>query len=202
MKTTLGFRCRVLLEVWKMRWTLSRSKTLTPDEKVAWWNTLTLFQMMVEERWNTPAGKRVQRELASYRRRYLGGEPYHEPMGIDVPATAASGMLLAVFVVVAILFVALAVSRSKSSPIIIEVPPGSRLRRALAFVFSKRTMEGVFHQIINDMQEEHIEALSAGEPWKARAIRLRGYLSILEAVAALVPLSIARLAWKLWKASQ
>jgi hypothetical protein len=49
------------------------------------------------------------------------------------------------------------------------------------------------------MQHEHIDALAAGQPWKAQWVLLRGYGSVLEAMIAQAPVSALKLLFELWK---
>ena len=59
----------------------------------------------------------------------------------------------------------------------------------------------MFLPSIHDMQHEHVEALAAGQIWKARWVLLRGYWSVSSAMVAQAPLSLLKQLVELWKAA-
>jgi len=61
-------------------------------------------------------------------------------------------------------------------------PLGSRLLSIVSFIYSKKTVDRVFSQVITDTREEFLEALAAGNLWHARWIHVRGVLSFLTTV--------------------
>lgn len=61
-------------------------------------------------------------------------------------------------------------------------PPGHWWLRFTEFVYSRETFENIFQQTIADLRHEFNNALTKGRVWKARWIRLRGYLSIINTV--------------------
>ena len=83
----------------------------------------------------------------------------------------------------------------------IHLPPGTRLRSILEFVYSPKVMMNIFFEILGDIQYEWMEAVVKGEKWKSRWIRIRGLYSIFSAI--IVHLNVAF--WKkvihLWKIS-
>lgn len=81
-------------------------------------------------------------------------------------------------------------------------PTGWKLRRFADFCFSKKTFTQVLEPILSDMQLEHIEALAAGRPWKARMVLVRGYYSFWSAVVAQLPLSLVRQVYEIWKSTK
>ena len=83
----------------------------------------------------------------------------------------------------------------------IIIPPGTRLRGILGFVYSKKTMLQVFDPILADMQAEWQEALVAHVIWKARWVRVRGYYSLAKAASLYSLVGLLKQAVGLWKAS-
>lgn len=81
-------------------------------------------------------------------------------------------------------------------------PPGWKLLRFAEATFSKKTFTQVLEPALSDMQKEHIEALAASRPWKARMVLVRGYWSFWSAVAAQLPLSFARRIYEVWKTTK
>lgn len=61
-------------------------------------------------------------------------------------------------------------------------PPGARLEQLVDFVCSRKTRDRVFLPIITDFRSEHFDALADGRVWKARWVRVRGYLGFWRAV--------------------
>ena len=55
-----------------------------------------------------------------------------------------------------------------------QPPPGQRALSQAEFLYSKKTYQEVFVQLIIDVREEHAEALVQGRQWRARWIRTRG----------------------------
>lgn len=64
----------------------------------------------------------------------------------------------------------------------VALPPGTNLLNIAKFVYSKKTIERLFNQIVVDMREEHLEALARGEIRHARWIHLRGTVAFLTTV--------------------
>lgn len=81
-------------------------------------------------------------------------------------------------------------------------PPGWGLRRFADFCFSKKAFTEILEPALSDMQKEHIEALAASRPWKARMVLARGYWSFWSAVVAQLPISLARRVYEIWKATK
>jgi len=79
--------------------------------------------------------------------------------------------------------------------------PGWTLLNVLSWVYSKKTMNGVFRPAIVDMQHEHVAALADGKRGLARWVQLRGYCSVGAAALGQLPVSLIKLAVKLWKAA-
>jgi hypothetical protein len=82
----------------------------------------------------------------------------------------------------------------------VYLPPGAMALRLLAWFVSPRTIERVYGQTVADMREEHIEALAARRPRRARWISIRGHLSLLITSLELLPISLARRIYEIWKA--
>ena len=79
-------------------------------------------------------------------------------------------------------------------------PPGSLFETVVRFVYSPKTREAVFDQIIFDMREEYNEALFDGKRWKARWIRVRGTSAIFTAMGLHRIGSLAKKVVLIWKA--
>lgn len=62
-------------------------------------------------------------------------------------------------------------------------PPGRRTHSVLAFLFSRRTVDGVFSPALADLRHEYYDAQVNGRLWHARWIHVRGVCSMV--VAAL-----------------
>ena len=77
--------------------------------------------------------------------------------------------------------------------------PGWGLRRFADDYFSQRTFAEVFAPILDEMQQEYSEALVKGRTSKIRMVLLRGYWKFWSAVAQLLPISIARCIYDIWK---
>lgn len=59
------------------------------------------------------------------------------------------------------------------------LPPGARIRDVLHVIYSPKTAERVFDQIIADMRLEWQEAMIHDQQWLARWVRIRGVLTVL-----------------------
>lgn len=81
----------------------------------------------------------------------------------------------------------------------IRLPPGHRCVSVLKFLYSKKTFERVFEQILVDMREEHLEALSKEHAWHARWIHTRGLLSLLTTMIFHAFTTSGRTVAKIWK---
>jgi len=77
-------------------------------------------------------------------------------------------------------------------------PPGSFAKRVLSFIFSKKAFDKIFAQAINDMREEHAEALANGEVGKARWIVVRDHLWLGLTVAAYLSASVVKRVVGIW----
>ena len=66
----------------------------------------------------------------------------------------------------------------KNGPRLI-LPPGTWLRNVLHVIYSPKTAERIFDQIIADMQLEWQEAMIHEKKWLARWVRVRGVLTVL-----------------------
>ncbi|MBP7779478.1 MAG: hypothetical protein KA371_20360 [Acidobacteria bacterium] len=77
-------------------------------------------------------------------------------------------------------------------------PPGLRLNRFAQWVFSAKTYEQVLQSAIADLQLQYFDALREGRPVKAEWVRLRGYLRFWSHVAAQLPVSMVKVAVRLW----
>jgi len=85
---------------------------------------------------------------------------------------------------------------------LVALPPASRVRGLLRFVFSQRTCDLVFDPVVADVQQEWIEAVAAGRKWHAAWVRVRGYLTLLQHAMAQLPMSFGRAMYEMWKASK
>ena len=81
----------------------------------------------------------------------------------------------------------------------IHRPPGSSLQGILRFLYSKRSFDNIFSQIINDMREEYYEALSKNHVWHARWIRIRGLTATLTTMLFHAFTSCGKVVAKIWK---
>ncbi len=64
------------------------------------------------------------------------------------------------------------------------LPPGTWLRNVLHVIYSPKTAERIFDQIIADMQLEWQEAMTHDREWLANWIQVRGVLTVLLTVLA------------------
>lgn len=71
--------------------------------------------------------------------------------------------------------------------------PGYSLLRAAEFLCARRTVDLVFRPLLSDVEIEYFEALSEGMTWKARVIRVRGFLQFGAAALAILPRWVLRL---------
>ena len=84
----------------------------------------------------------------------------------------------------------------------IVCPPGSRLKLILSWVFSKRTMERAFDNILNDLQHEYNEALFEGRRYKAVWVRLRAYWAVAGAAGLQWVVVVSKKLIMLWHSSR
>jgi hypothetical protein len=92
-------------------------------------------------------------------------------------------------------------ARRRNVPLVSRAP-GWGLRRFADLCFSKKAFTQVLEPTLTDMQKEHFEALAANRPWQARMVLVRGYFSFWSAVAAQLPISLARRVYEVWKATK
>jgi hypothetical protein len=83
----------------------------------------------------------------------------------------------------------------------LSIPPGTRTRGLLSFLFSARTMEHVFDPVLADHQAEWSDAMIAKHAWHARWISVRVYWHLGTHALAQCPVSVVRLIVAIWKAS-
>lgn len=88
----------------------------------------------------------------------------------------------------------------KASPKI-HIAPGTNINNILKFIYSKKSYDRIFMQVIADMREEHAEALSNNNNIKACWIVFREHWSILMTVGAHGGISIVKKIVNLWKMS-
>jgi hypothetical protein len=86
-----------------------------------------------------------------------------------------------------------------SSHMVVQQSPGWTLHRLASWVFSKRTVALVVEPVLSDLQLEFHEALSAGRPYKARWVQVRGYAVFWTHLGAQIPVSAARVLLALWR---
>ncbi len=84
---------------------------------------------------------------------------------------------------------------------LLHVPPGTRVRGLLSFLYGRKTMHNVFEPLLADIQAEWLEANQADQRARAAWICLRGYVNIIQHVGAQGLVSSVRLLFNLWKAS-
>ncbi|GEP00540.1 hypothetical protein [Methylobacterium haplocladii] len=87
----------------------------------------------------------------------------------------------------------------KAAHSVIKKPPGSDLKSALSFLYTKKSFERVFEPIIEDMRFEHCEALRSGDVKKARWTHVRGVIGIFATMVIHAASSGGKMAVKLWK---
>ncbi len=88
----------------------------------------------------------------------------------------------------------------KASPKI-HIAPGTNINKILKFIYSKKSYDRIFMQVIADMREEHAEALSNNNNIKAYWIVFREHGSILMTIGAHGGVSIVKKIVNLWKMS-
>jgi hypothetical protein len=79
--------------------------------------------------------------------------------------------------------------------------PGSRVAPVLRFVFSRRTYERVFSQMIEDVQCEYRDAVIAGDMRLARLRHVQFWTALPVVCALLALTSTAKKVYDLWKSS-
>lgn len=87
----------------------------------------------------------------------------------------------------------------RGSRTLIVRAPGTASVSILRFLFSKKSFDAVFAQVIADMREEHAEALFAGERLKARWVIIRGHVALGLTVAAYVTVNIGKKIKGIWQ---
>ncbi len=105
-------------------------------------------------------------------------------------------LVAALHAVVALVRPAAALVGSRSA---LVSPPGARARGLFAFVFSQKTMQGVFEPLLGDIQAEWLGHVVEGRHWHARMTRLRGYVELGTAIAANGGASFVDLVVKIYK---
>ena len=81
-------------------------------------------------------------------------------------------------------------------------PPGIRLRRLAVLCFSRAANTVVFAPLLNELEDDYFAALLTHDAWRAQVRCLKGYGSFWLAVAALLPVSLMRLGYELWKVTK
>lgn len=81
----------------------------------------------------------------------------------------------------------------------IHRPPVSAMNSVARFIYSKRTYERIFMQLVLDLREEHAEALQAKCPKHAWWIAMRGNIIMLITMATHAFTSCGKTVVKLWK---
>jgi cytochrome bd-type quinol oxidase subunit 2 len=71
--------------------------------------------------------------------------------------------------------------------------PGARLRALAARVFDRPTMERLIDPVIADLQCEHADAMRRRQLWRARWIRIGGFIALVKVLAIAAPAVDARL---------
>jgi hypothetical protein len=92
--------------------------------------------------------------------------------------------------------------RGKETTKRIQAPLGWRLRVVAEFLFSRKTYAAIFEPNLRDVFDEYCEAIVANRPWKARWVRIRGYWSFWSAFFAQLPISAAKMVYKIWKTTR
>lgn len=77
--------------------------------------------------------------------------------------------------------------------------PASNLLKFLMFVYSRKTFELVFSEMISDGREEIFDALKSGEKWKARLHNFSLHLNLMIAVVFWFFTGIAKKLLQFWK---
>jgi hypothetical protein len=81
----------------------------------------------------------------------------------------------------------------------IHRPPASAINSVARFIYSKRTYERIFMQLVLDLREEHAEALQAKRPRLARWIAMRGNAIMVVTMATHAFTSCGKAVVKIWK---
>lgn len=84
----------------------------------------------------------------------------------------------------------------------IKPAPGFSLRILAETVFSAQTFSEVLEPLLRDLFDEYCQALGAHRYCKAIFVCIRGYLSFWSAFIAQLPISTAKMAYKIWKATR
>lgn len=79
------------------------------------------------------------------------------------------------------------------------LPPGSTAVRLFKFLFSKKAFDSVFAEAINDMREEHAEALENRELHKARWIVVRDHFGLALTLVVYLSASFGKKLWGIWR---
>lgn len=81
----------------------------------------------------------------------------------------------------------------------IHRPPASLINSIARFLYSKKTYERIFMQLVVDVREEHAEALLAKRRWHARWIATRGNLMMVMTMGAHAFTSCGKAVVRIWK---
>lgn len=81
----------------------------------------------------------------------------------------------------------------------IHRPPASAMNSVARFIYSKRTYERIFMQLVLDLREEHAEALLANRPKLARWIAIRGNAIMAMTMATHAFTSCGKAVVKIWR---
>lgn len=84
---------------------------------------------------------------------------------------------------------------------LVKAAPGARFLSILEWWYSAKVVASVLRPALHDMQFEYFETLAEGRTRKAQWVLLRGYVSIISAAVAQLPLSAVKVLVKLWKAA-
>lgn len=82
---------------------------------------------------------------------------------------------------------------------VIARPPGSRFLSALRLVFSRKTCDEIFAQVVNDERQEHVEALANGRDGHARWISIRLNITLGVCFATWLFTSVLKRGYDMWK---
>jgi hypothetical protein len=81
----------------------------------------------------------------------------------------------------------------------IHKPPASTINSIVRLLYSKRTYERIFMQLVIDLREEHAEALYQGRTRLAKWIAMRGNVAMILTMAAHAFASCGKAVVKIWK---
>jgi len=84
-------------------------------------------------------------------------------------------------------------------PARIICPPCWRLRWLSDFVFSQKLNDEIFQPMLDDVQFEYNEAIARNRLKKAKWITIRGHLSFVSMLFALLPTIIAKQSGEVWQ---